>query len=132
MNAIVILLLIAIGILALIAPGIIANRRRHAYRNIIWALSIVGLFNGLTWIIAMIWAVWPTEKSIVDPIIGNVTGTGSRNVGDAAGSVVAGYTLGKDAEVSLRTDLKILENLRNQGIITEEKYTKKRGKLLNI
>ena len=38
------------------------------------------------WLAAFIWAVWPTNKSLIDPIAGNVTGKGYRSSGDTIGS----------------------------------------------
>jgi hypothetical protein len=87
-------LLLAVAVIALcLLPYIIARRRGHAYRNIILVLCIFG-FTGIAWVIALIWALYPSEKSLVDPVIGNVTGTGVRNAGDTLGSVQYGRERG--------------------------------------
>jgi len=78
-------------------PFIIAFFRRHAYKWVILALNVAGV-SGITWLIALVWAVWPTEKSLIDPIAGNVTGKGSRNAGDTIGSVEYGRRRGYDEE----------------------------------
>ena len=87
-------LLLAVAFVALcLLPYIIARRRGHAYRNIILVLCIFG-FTGIAWVIALSWALYPSEKSLVDPVLGNVTGTGVRNAGDTLGSVQYGRERG--------------------------------------
>jgi|GEM_PF-4843231 len=96
-NTWVALLLCIIAVAAIIAlcllPYLIARRRGHAYRNIILVLCIFG-FTGIAWVIALIWALYPSEKSLIDPILGNATGAGVRNVGDTFGSVQYGRERG--------------------------------------
>ena len=38
--------------------------------------------------------MWPSEKSLIDPIAGNVTGKGLRNSGDTIGSINFGVERG--------------------------------------
>lgn len=123
---------IAFIIFICIIPGIIATRRNHAYKGIIWILGIIGIFNGITWVVAIVWALWPQEKSLIDPFLGNVTGTGVRNSGDTIGSAGAGITMGRDAEINLRNELAKFIKMRDDGLITEEEYQKKRQKLLGL
>jgi len=132
MEGVLGLLLFVLGVYLWILPGIIASRRNHAYKNIIWILAIVGIVNGITWFIAIIWALWPQEKSLLDPLIGNVTGTGTRNMGDTIGAAVAGVSQGSKDEITLRNELKQTKDLLDQGLITEEEYKKKREKILNL
>ena len=84
--------LIVIAIIISFIPFIIANKRGHHYKWIILVLCLVPI--GFTWIIAFIWAVWPQDKSLADPIAGNVTGLGNRNAGDTLGSARAGNQRG--------------------------------------
>jgi Superinfection immunity protein len=79
-------------------PTVIAYWRKHAYRHVIFALNILGGVTGVGWIVAIIWAVWPSNKSLVDPVLGNVTGTGYRNAGDTMGAVSFGQSRGFDEE----------------------------------
>jgi len=65
--------LAAIFIAICLLPFLIAQSRGHAYRNVILILCIFGIF-GLPWVIALIWAIYPTEKSLIDPFVGNPTG----------------------------------------------------------
>ena len=74
-------------------PYLIARKRGHAYRNIILVLCIFGIF-GVPWVIALIWAIYPSEKSLIDPVMGNPTGVGHRNVGDTLGAVAYGRERG--------------------------------------
>ena len=45
---------------------------------------------GVPWLAFFIWAVWQTNKSLIDLIAGNVTGKGARNSGDTIGSLEDG------------------------------------------
>jgi len=116
----------------LIIPGIIASKRKHSYAGIIWVLAFLGSINGVTWVVAMIWAIWPQEKSLADPVLGNVTGTGSRNTGDVLGAVAVGVSDGKSSENDLRSRLKEAKQLLDEGVISPEEFQRKRESLLNI
>jgi len=85
--------IIAVFIAICLLPYLVARSRGHAYRNIILVLCIFGIF-GLPWVIALIWAIYPSEKSLIDPVMGNPTGVGSRNVGDTLGAVAYGRERG--------------------------------------
>lgn len=113
-------------------PGFIATSRNHAYSGVVWVLAIVGIVNGLTWVIAMIWSLWPREKSLADPLIGNVTGTGSRNSGDKVGAIDVGRSLGRFEESDIRTQLQDCERMLESGLITKEEYTERRRSILKI
>jgi hypothetical protein len=63
-------------------PTIIAFKRNHAYKNIMLIINLIFGLTGIGWAVAAIWAVFPAEKSLIDPVIGIVTGTGQRNAGD--------------------------------------------------
>lgn len=90
------------GLIALLLlPYIIARRRGHAYCNVILVLCFCG-FTGIAWVIALIWAIYPSEKSLIDPILGNPTGVGVRNVGDTLGSVQYGRERGYANEQASR------------------------------
>lgn len=92
-NAVVGLIIIALAVAAYFLPFIIALMRGHAYKWVIFGLNAVG-FSGVTWLISFVWAVWPSNKSLIDPVAGNVTGTGRRNSGDTLGAVDYGKERG--------------------------------------
>lgn len=71
-------------------PTMIAYWRGHGYKHVIFALNVIGGITGLGWIIAIIWAAWPNDKSLIDPVMGNVTGKGYRNAGDTLGAATFG------------------------------------------
>ena len=79
-------LIVVLLIIGLI-PAFIAYSRKHAYRHIILVLCIFGSWTGILWLVAFIWSVWPSEKSLIDPVVGNVTGTGQRSTGHSIGEV---------------------------------------------
>ena len=56
----------------------------------ILGINTVGFVGVVPWIGAFIWSVWPSEKSLIDPIAGNVTGKGYINLGDTIGDVNRG------------------------------------------
>ena len=107
-------------------PAYIAIKRKHHYKFVILALNISGVF----WVVALVWALYPSDKSLIDPVIGNVTGLGKRNTGDAIGSVAYGSKRGYEDEQgkSNLTNLQKIEKveklfmLKQQGAITEEEY----------
>lgn len=93
--------MIFIIVLISLIPAFIAFVRGHAYR---WIILVLCLFSwtGLIWIVALIWSIWPSEKSLLDPVAGNVTGTGARNTGDTYGSMRVGVQRGAWREPAFR------------------------------
>ena len=75
-------------------PTFIALKRKHSYKWVILGINIFAIAGGVPWLVAFIWAVWPTNKSLFDPIAGNVTGKGTRNSGDTVGSIEYGRERG--------------------------------------
>lgn len=98
--AIAIILFVIVMLVIAFVPAIIAYRRKHEYRHIILVLCIFS-FTGILWLIAFISAVWPSEKSLADPVVGNVTGLGRRNMGDTAGAARYGQNRGYEDEAYL-------------------------------
>jgi len=92
-NVIVALIIVALVLGAYFIPFIIALLRGHTYKWVIFGLNAIG-FSGVTWLISFVWAVWPSDKSLIDPVAGNVTGTGRRNSGDTLGAVDYGKERG--------------------------------------
>lgn len=144
-NIILITLAVIVALPIFFIPSIIAHRRKHAYFGVIVGLNIFG-FTGFLWIIAFIWAVFPSNKSLIDPFLGNVTGTGVRNTGDTIGSVKYGVrrgeederkaehdanpSLGGNAETALTDSLAKIEKLYSEKIINDEEYARMRGRIL--
>ena len=79
-------------------PTFIAFQRRHTYKWVILGINTFAIAAGVPWLAAFIWAVWPTNKSLIDPIAGNVTGKGTRNSGDTIGSLEYGRERGYSEE----------------------------------
>ena len=84
------LFFLLVGLCFYYIPFIIAVVRRHHYKWVILGINTVGFVGVVPWIGAFIWSVWPSEKSLIDPIAGNVTGKGFRNVGDTLGAIQHG------------------------------------------
>ena len=105
-----------IGIGLMLAPGLIANKRNHPYKGVIWALSIVGtIFTGLGWLAALIWALWPQDKSLIDPIVGN-TYAQQRTAGNS----------------NLAAKLAELDTMLANGQISQSEYDSLRKKALGL
>ena len=79
-------------------PTFIAFHRRHIYKWVILGINIFAIAAEVPWLAAFIWAVWPTNKSIIDLMAGNVTGKGSSNFGDTIGSLEYGRERGYSKE----------------------------------
>ena len=95
---------IVLGLLVLIVyfiPTLIGFTRRHHYKFVILGLNIIGFVGIVPWIAAFIWAAWPKDKSLFDPIAGDVTGKSNRNIGDTIGSIRYGLEDGYDKEKEL-------------------------------
>ena len=81
-------LIIGLFLLAIyFIPTFIAFYRRHTYKWVILGINTFAIAAGVPSLAAFIWAVWPTNKSLIDPIAGNVTGKGFRNSGETLGSI---------------------------------------------
>ena len=125
---------IILGILFLaiyFVPTIIAFRRNHAYKGIIFVINLVFGFTGLGWAGSLIWAIFPSEKSLIDPIVGNPTGTGMRNAGDTIGAAGVGQSRGVDKESQATKEIREASELFQSGHISEEEYKALKRKIIN-
>jgi len=122
-NPIFILALIVI--FGFFLPFIIASLRDHKYKWIILVLNIFG-FTGVAWVIALIWAIYPSQSSLIDPIVGNTSGIGTRNAGDTLGEVEYGMQRGYVTAASGIRDSKLVNSdLVNDNLVMQlEKLSK--------
>jgi hypothetical protein len=111
-------------------PSIVAKRRGHAYTSLIQILNIAGLFTGVTWFIAAAWAIFPSEKSLIDPIVGNVTGLGRRNAGDTIGSAKHGSGRGAGFEADTDSQIDKLIDMHSKGLINDEEFARKKREII--
>ena len=112
-------------------PTIIAYRRRHAYKGIIFVINLVFGLTGLGWAGSLIWAIFPAEKSLIDPFVGNPTGTGMRNAGDTLGSAAYGQTRGVDKESQATKEIREASELFQAGHISESEYKALKRKIIS-
>ncbi len=138
------LMILGLVVLALyFVPTLIALMRGHAYTGVIFALNLCGGWTGLGWLVAMIWAVWPKEKGLIDPVVGSVTGRGERNSGDALGAAAFGRERGYAREAATTgrgspsadptaalEQLSRLGALRSDGVIDEAEFQTAKTALL--
>lgn len=123
------MLLLIVLLLLYYVPFAVALLRRHQYKWVILGINTIGFVGIAPWIIAFVWAVWPRNKSLADPLAGNVTGLGRRNVGDTYGSVQFGAERGYAEE----KESFLLEELerRNAELDSREADLQKRLKNLD-
>jgi len=126
--------LIIVGLILLYVifwfPSIVAKRRGHAYISIIQILNIAAIFTGVTWFIAAAWAIFPSEKSLIDPVVGNPTGVGRRNAGDTIGSARQGFDRGKSFEEETDKQIQNLIEMRSKGLLTDDEFLKAKLEVL--
>ena len=111
-------------------PTIIAFKRNHAYKNIILIINLIFGLTGIGWAVAAIWAVFPSEKSLIDPVIGNVTGTGQRNAGDTFGAKVFGEQRGFSKEKEIHEKIQDLVTLHDSGAIDADEFKSLKKKII--
>ena len=110
-------------------PTFISFKRDHQYKYVIFALNITGVF----WIVAFLWAVFPDNKTLADPIIGTVNKS-NRNIGDITGEVLQDLARGKEASSGLidSTSIEKLERLfalKEKGAISKEEFLLSKEKI---
>lgn len=126
-----------IGVILYALPSIVAFMRGHAYRWVILPINLVAGWTLLGWVGSMVWAIWPAEKALLDPVVGSVTGVGDRNIGDALGEVDRNRDRVGDVQSSagqLTTSqldqLERLGRLKAQGVLTEDEFARQRAALM--
>lgn len=142
--SIVALIVAMIGLALYFVPTIIAINRNHQYRWVILALNVVGGWTAIGWIVAFVWSVWPHERALVEPFVGNVTGNGYQNAGDAVGAAAHGIERGRATELYADRDrvptqaplasqldqLERLLHLKQAGALNEDEFQAQKRALL--
>ena len=114
----------------LLLPGYIARKKRHPYQWIIWALALTSpIFFGATWLIALIWVLWPQDKNLLDPVVQGLSG-GNRTTGDTFSEFANRFKANKDKPVQEK--IKELDRMVSDGLITEDEYQDLRKKTLGL
>ena len=109
-----VLIVVMIGLAVI--PGLIANKRNHPYKGLIWVVSIVGTtFTGLGWLAALIWVLLPQGKTSTDPALAN----------PFAKQNASGVS-------SLASKLSELDALLAEGKITQDEFDALRKRALGI
>jgi len=131
MNGPLTVLVVVLGIALYFLPTFIAFKRGHAFKNIILVINLVFGFTGIGWAGSLIWAIFPAEKSIIDPVVGNVTGTGLRNAGDVLGEAGFAKTRGYENESRKTQEIKEAAELLENGHINEEEFKEMKRRIIN-
>lgn len=79
----------------------------------------------------MNWAIFPAEKTLIDPFVGNPTGTGIRNTGDVFGAKKFGEARGYISEKGITDELDKLIQMKNVGDISELEIKELKRKLIS-
>lgn len=123
-------------------PTAIAIMRGHGYVWVIFAVNLLIGWAGFTWIGLLVWAIWPSQKAFMDPVIDDATGTGYRTSPDVRGVAEPmqqrAYQIGStevNAKASALTssniaDLERLGELLSKGVITQEEFERQKLKAM--
>jgi uncharacterized membrane protein YqjE len=65
-QIVLVVTLVLAGIALLVLPVHIAERRGHKHKLAIFVCTVVGLFTGVFWLIALIWACTGHSRSELD------------------------------------------------------------------
>ena len=136
------ILFIVLGLFYFI-PAIVALVRGHEFKWVILALNLAVGWTGLGWAAAMVWSVWPKEKSLIDPFVGNPTGLSRRNAGDTMGAYAYGRGRGfNDEHLQYESGyqpivsnahlerLERLSDLQKSGAVTQAEFAYHKERLL--
>ena len=121
MDSVVLLIVLGslIGLGLLLLPGIVAITKKHPFRWIILILGVTSpIFFGATWLVAIIWAFWPVDKTVLDPVISS--SDGKRNVGDAIAGVANNFKQGASKPPALESRLAEIERLFEGNVISKD------------
>lgn len=58
-------------------PTLIAIVRKHHFKWVIFAINLVFGITGMGYVIALVWAVWPRQSSLFDPLWNDMTTNGT-------------------------------------------------------
>lgn len=111
-------------------PAYLAFKRQHQFKWVITAMAVTSpFFFGVTWLIALVWVVWPSNKTIVDPIV--TAADGSRNLGDTFSTVTTRFKVQDKSRKSLESKLEEIERLYRDQKISEEERKALREKAIS-
>jgi len=124
-------------------PTLIAFLRQHHFRWVILAINVAAGWTVLGWLVAFAWSVWPSDKSLVDPVIGNPTGLSDRNAGDTVGAYNFGKIRGFESERSKLSmasrwalsstqldQLERLSRLRSSNAVTADEFAAQKNAIM--
>lgn len=115
------------------APTVLAFGRGHAYRWVIAAVNLVAGWTLMGWLICCVWAVWPRERALAEPLLGNPTGTGTRTLGQVVGEGQAQAHL-QATQNAFDEDtmdrIRRLVVLRDSGALSAEEFKRERDALI--
>jgi Superinfection immunity protein/Short C-terminal domain len=135
--AVAIIVAIIVGTIIYLLPTYIAFKRQHEYRWVIFGINFIAGATVIGWLVAFIWAVFPSNRSFADPVLGNPSGAGNRNAGHTLGEVNASMGRSSTEEYgasSSALSLDAIERLAvllQRKVITEEEFARKKAELLS-
>lgn len=105
-------ILVLVILLAFLAPTIIAFQRKHHYRWIIFAINMVTGASGVGFVVALVWALWPSRTGLADPFLNDPTS----NSRDASDAIYSRYGANLEAFRGAQKSFKLFVFRQNQQL----------------
>ena len=117
------IILAIIFIIVEVLPFLIAKKRGHKYQWIILVLCILAIpTGGIAWIISLVWAIFPSDTSIFDPLLDPT----SKDAATSVGKRVKRFNRASDSTDELLKWKQLLDS----GAITKKEFQKKKAQLM--
>jgi hypothetical protein len=134
-DLLTLLFLIFCGLMVLVVyllPSIIAFCRNHHYKWVILAINCVLGLTGIGYLIVFVWSVWPRQTAVFDVVTNDPTTNSSEAGQKIYGQMGTNVRAFKNAKDSDDEFLRRLAKLRNDGVITEEDFGRKKKEILGL
>ena len=109
-GLLILLVIVVPVLLAFFAPTIIAFYRKHHYKWIIFAINIITGVSGVGYVIALVWAIWPSRTGLADPFLNDPTS----NSLEASQTIYSRYGANLRAFHSAQTNKELFVFCQNQ------------------
>ena len=123
-------LIVGLALMIYFVPTYVAFKRKHGFKGIIFVINLTFGWTLIGWAGTLIWAIFPSEKSLIDPLVGNVTGTGVKNAGDSLGEAGLGMSRGYNSEKDKTKQLKEAAELFKNGDLSQKEYSALKRKII--
>lgn len=94
------------------------------------AINLVAGWTLFGWLAAAVWAVWPGERALAEPLIGNPSGTGRRTLSDVISSGNSAEIQGGRLDDVALDRLRRLVALRDAGALSLDEFQRERDAVI--